>query len=295
MDKATIEKYKKAGKIARECKKLAKSLVKEGASYLEIAEKIEGKIVKLGGGIAFPVDVSVNEVAAHYSPFHQDKNVLKKGDLVKVDLGVHVDGYVADTEISLSVGKSKENEDLIKAAEEALNAGIKIVKPGVKVSEIGRVIDEAIEKRGFRSIKNLSGHLVDNWVVHAGLTIPNYNTKSDIVLEEGMVIAIEPFATTGSGWVVDSKNSEIYELVAEGNVRQNREILNHIIDNHQTLPFSKRQLVKKFGLLKASFAIRELLQKEIIKEFKVLKERAGGKVSQAEHTILVLDKPVVIT
>ncbi len=295
MNKEIIEKYKKAGEIAKEVKVFAKNLVKENASVLDIANAIEAKIKELGGEVAFPLNISINEVAAHYVPSINDKKILQKDDLVKIDIGVHIDGYIADTAISFSIGDNSENKKLISAAEEGLNAAIKLIKPGVSVSEIGSVINEKISSAGFQPIRNLTGHNLDQYEIHSGLTIPNYNNGSDIILEEGDVIAIEPFATNGAGIVVEGRNGGSFSLIENAVVRQGRDIMKHIQTEYKTLPFAKRWLDEKFGLLKTNLFLNSCVRKEIIKEYKMLKEQNNGKVAQAEHTIIVLDKPIIIT
>jgi len=295
MEKAILEKYKKAGEIVKKVKKFIPSLIKDGALLVDIADKVEEKIASLGGKPAFPVDVSVNGIAAHYAPIYQDKSKLKKGDLVKVDLGVHIDGYVVDTAISLSVGKNKLNEDLINTAKKALAAGISKVKPGVEISEISKAIELELKKSGFQSVRNLRGHSIDRWEIHAGTTIPNYEIKNSGKLKEGMVIAIEPFPTTGEGVVVSGKGSEVYQIIKDKTIRQGRDVLEWIKKEYHTLPFCKRNIIKKFGTLKGNLAVRQLLQQEIIHEYAILREKTNGKVAQAEHTIIVLKKPIVLT
>ncbi len=289
MDKSVLDKYIKAGKIVQEVKQHAKTLIKEGGSLaLDIAEKIDAKIIELGGRPSFPTDVSINEIAAHYCPTFNDKTVLKKGDLVKLDIGVHVDGYLVDTAVTVSVGKNEENEKLIRAAEKALEAGIKASKPGVEVSKIGKAIQEEILKHGFQVIRNLSGHSIGRWKVHAGLTIPNIDNGDKKKLKDGDIVAVEPFSTTGEGVVIEGKNSEVYEAVKEGNIRAHREVLEYIANEFHTLPFCKRYLIKKFGALKAGLAIRQMLGSGLIKEFKILREKKqDSKVAQAEHTIII--------
>ena len=287
MERGVLEKYVRAGNIAKEAKKLAATLMKPGLKVLDIAEKIESKILELGGGLAFPTDISINEIAAHYSPVVGDKLKLKAGDLVKVDIGVHVEGYVADTAISFSVGKNKENEALIKAADAARSEAIKMVKSGVNTRDIGKKIEETISKQGFRSIQNLRGHGLERYEVHSDITIPNCYVKKASVLSEGDVIAIEPFPTTGEGFVIPGKGSEVYALISKGQIRQGREVLTYIQNEYKTLPFSKRALVKKFGLLKANLVLKQLLQKSIIQEYPILREKRNGKVAQMEHTMIV--------
>ncbi len=287
MDKNVLEKYLKAGKIAKEAKKLAASLIKPGALLLDIAEKVDGLILMSGAGLSFPTDISLNEIAAHYSPIVGDKTKLKAGDLVKVDLGAHVDGYVVDTAVSFSVGKNKENELLIKAATEALNAGIKVVKPGASTGEIGRKVEQVISGYGLQSIRNLRGHGVARWEIHTDPSIPNYYVENSPTLKEGNIITIEPFPTTGEGLVVEGKGSEVYAIVSKGQIRQAREVLEWLQKEYKTLPFAKRTIADKFGLLKTNLAVKQMLLKGIITEYPLLREKRNGKVAQMEHTMIV--------
>lgn len=295
MDKDIVSKYKKAGKIAAQAREYGKKLCKEGALLLDIAEKVEARILELGGKLAFPCDVSVNEIAAHYSPIYHDHETLKQGDLVKIDVGAHIDGYIADTAATVSVGENEENTRLIKAAEETLAKAIELVKPGAILGEIGKEIENSITSHGFASVKNLTGHSLECYNVHGGIRVPNFASGDKTKLKAGQAIAIEPFPTTGAGWVVEGKGCEVYAIVGSGNIRQGKEILKYIKDYYKTLPFSKRDLAKKFGILKTNLALRSLLSNKIIKEYSLLKEKRNGKVGQAEHTILVLDKPIIIT
>jgi len=282
-----MEDFRKSGKIAAEAREYGKKLVKEGVKHLEIAEKIEAKIKELGGECAFPVDVSVNYVAAHDCPILDDDRIIKKGDLVLLDIGVHVNGAVTDTACTVEVG-SRKNNKLIEASEEALKEAIKLVKPGVKIREIGKKIQEVIQRYGFSPIKNLSGHGVGLYEIHTDPTIPNFDNGDENKLEKGMIIAIEPFATTGQGKVTDGKPSGVYSLVFKKNIRDlfTRKILKFIEDNHKTLPFSTRSLVKEFGV-RAKFALSNLEREGIIKQYNVLPEISKGLVSQAEHTLIV--------
>jgi methionyl aminopeptidase len=296
METEIIEKYKKAGKIAKEVREFSKSLIKEGAKTLDMAEKIEEKIIAAGGKMAFPTNISINAIAAHSTPKFNDETVLKKGDVVKIDLGVHVEGFIADTAYTMEVG-TNEWASLIKASENAVEAAIKEVKPGVSISKIGAVVEGAIEKQKMVPIANLSGHEVGEYDLHAGITIPNFNNKSSQVLEEGMAIAIEPFATNGVGQVSETKESEIFKLIEPKPVRQPvaRKILDYVLKEHRELPFCKRWVAKKVGGFGLEMAFRELVRDGVLHNYPVLKESKEGMVSQTEHTVLVLDKPIVTT
>jgi len=292
MKPEVIAAYKRAGKIAKQARAHARSLCVEGALAVDIAEKVEAKIRKLGGALAFPVDISINEIAAHYSPIANDKLTLKKGDLVKIDLGVHINGYIADTATSISIGKNKENEELIKAAEKALDSAIKILKPGVEQNAIGRAISGSL--KDVKIINNLRGHSLEQYTIHAGISISNFETSDNRELKD-IAIAIEPFTTNGSGWVVDAKPSGVFAVVSPKPLRGGKVVLEYITKKYKTLPFSLRELIKEFGALKAKLAIREMLARGVVREYDVLREKTKQKVAQAEHTVLILDSEVIVT
>ncbi len=293
MSKEVLAKYKKASDISKKCKEYGRTLAVPGANYLELSEKVESKIREMGGGLAFPANISVNDVAAHYCASEKDSNLLKEGDLLKLDIGVHIDGYIVDSAISIPI-KTKKHDKLISAARDALDNAIKLVKPGVYVSDIGEVIESTIKKHGFKSIRNLSGHGIEQYNVHAGYNIPNYKAGGKFKLEKGMVIAIEPFATDGRGLVTEGKSSGIYELAEKKQVRMYRDVLNHILSNYQTLPFSEREVSKKFGRTKTKLAISSFVRSGILHDHKILNEKAGSVVAQFEHTIIVDEKPIIL-
>ncbi len=282
-----MDDYLKSGEICKNAREYGASLLKEGAKFLDIAEKIEAKIKELGGEPAFPVDIGINHLAAHDSPRYTDERILAKGDLVKLDLGVHVDGAVTDTAISVEISSS-EYKKLIDSAEEALKAALEIAKPGVEIREVGRVIKDKINSYGFIPIINLTGHRVDKYEVHAAPSIPNFDNGDSTKLLEGQVFAIEPFATDGSGRVVEGKPSGIYGLINPRNVRDNnaRKILSYIMEKYQTLPFSERWLIKEFGQ-KVRFSLLSLEREGVIKQYNILPEKERGQVAQAERTIIV--------
>jgi len=287
------KKIIQAGKIASQIRVYARTIVKKNISLLEIAEKIESKIIELGGKPAFPTNLSINEIAAHYTPSHDDKTLAT--GLLKIDFGVHVDGWIADTAFSVDLENNSENKKLIEASEKALKNAIEIFRAGKKTSEIGSEVQLTIESFGFKPIANLTGHQVDEYVLHAGLTIPNIDDKRNDLIEKG-AYAIEPFSTNGSGKVYDGKPSGIYSLIEYKNVRSQiaREILDYIFEEYRTLPFCSRWLVKKFGT-KSLIALRQLEENGNLHQYPQLIEVSKGKVAQSEHTILVESKEIKVT
>lgn len=282
-----------AGKIAAQVRNYIKPLIKKGTSLLEIAEKLEAKIIELGGKPAFPTNLSINEITAHYTPQHDDKTLAH--GLLKVDFGVHIDGWTADTAFSVDLENSEENKRLIQATEQALENAIKITNQNTSLNKIGETIQKTIEAKNFSPITNLSGHSMKKYELHSGITISNINNSKTEALGKGL-FAIEPFATTGNGKVKDSKPSEIYALINEKNIRSPlaREILGFITEEYKNLPFCSRWLVKRFGT-RALLALKQLETNNNLHHFSQLVEISGAKVSQAEHTILIEDKQKIVT
>lgn len=287
------DNYIKAGKIAAQVLEYGKSLIKKGSSLLEVTDKIEKKIFELKAEPAFPVQISLNDAAAHYCPDSEDKTILED-QLCCLDVGVHIDGAIGDN--ALSVDLSGKNLELVKASREAVNEALKIIQIGTKLGEIGKVIQEAIESFGFKPVRNLSGHGLSSYNIHAKPTVPNFDSKDTTALEKGQVIAIEPFATPGSGLIHDKGVATVFSQIAKKPVRVGfvREILKQI-ESYKMLPFTKRWLTANFSLPKVNYALKQLKQFEIIKEYPPLVERSEALVSQAEHSVIVDDKVVVTT
>lgn len=290
MDK---QKIIQAGQISKKAKDYAREITKKGVPLLEIAEKIEGKIRELGGKLAFPVNLSINEIAAHYTPSYNDKNLAH--GLIKIDLGVHIDGEIADTAFSMDLENNEENKKMIKASEQALQKAQETIKENVSANEIGKKISETIESFGFNSVINLSGHYIEKYELHAGLSIPNFDDKKRVIIKKG-IYAIEPFATNGNGKVHDGKPSGIYLLIDNRKPRNEkaREILEFIKKEYQTLPFCSRWLVKEFGIVSLP-ALKQLEENKNIHQFPQLVEKEGKKVSQTENTIFIDNHEKIIT
>ncbi len=283
-----VKNYVKAGQIAKKVMDMSKKMIIPGESYLDIVDTIEKMIIDEGGKIAFPTNISVNENAAHYVPSLNDKTVLEETDIVKIDLGVHIDGCISDNAYTIDL--SNENGKLVEASKNALDAATSYMKAGRKVGDIGEIIENEIKKLGFKPIENLTGHMVKPYLLHAGEIIPNIKTDDDYILKEGDVFAVEPFATNGYGAVKEGSNMEIYSLLEMRNVRmrQSRQVLAHIIQNYYALPFAKRWLNSVVNSqIALSAALRELTRNEILTTYPVLKEVDNGLVSQTEHTVII--------
>ena len=292
MNKEEIEKYVQAGKIAGELKKFIRSYVKPGMPVLEIAKTIQDKIESQNAICAFPPTLSIDDVAAHYSP--PPKDDTKASGIIKVDFGVCIDGYIADTAITLDLTEDNKHKKLIEASELALENAISLLKEKPTINEIGKKVQETIESKGFSPVVNLSGHSLGKWNVHAGTTIPNYANGNNNHLEPG-AYAIEPFATTGEGKIQAGASGNIYELTNPKNPRSPtaRKILEFIQEKYKTLPFSLTEIQNKFGPM-SRLALSELEKQDIIHLHTQLVEKANGFVAQSEHTVLITDDGQVI-
>jgi len=275
------EQYREAGRILGNALSKGSRMVKEGVKYLDVAEKIEG-LIGSEAGLSFPVNISVNEVAAHYTPSPDDALRFKKGDVVKVDAGSHVNGYIGDSAITVEVGDGR-HEHIIKASEEALEGAIEIVKEGVSISEIGQKIEGVITSYGLKPVKNLQGHSLERYNLHAGLSIPNVSNSNERKLKEGEVIAIEPFATDGEGYVVDRERGNIYQLRNRAKGR----IAGEMRARFGSLPFASRWMEGIVGREKINMTLAFMLRRRFIYPYKTLVEVRGGVVAQTEHTLLV--------
>lgn len=278
----------KAGEIASQAREYGKKLIKVGASHLEVTKLIEAKIISLGGELAFPTQISVNNIAAHYTSLFEGDFKFKEGDVCKLDLGVHVNGSIGDTAVTVDLGS---NVSLVKASLNALNSAIEVVKEGVEVREIGKVIHSEITSLGFSPIVNLGGHGLEKWKIHTAPSIPNFDNGDRTKLVKGQVIAIEPFASSGVGLIFEGKVSEIYQLEKEGNIRDAnaRKILKFVSEKYKTLPFAKRQL--PFNKLQLTVGLNALKRNGFLHEYCILPEKKKGSlVSQHEHTLIVGDR-----
>ncbi len=282
-------KLKEAGKVSSEALSYAKAAIKPGRKLLDIANDIEKFIEEKGCSQAFPVNLSSNHEAAHYTPEFSDRRVVGEKDVIKIDLGARHETYLTDCAVTacLDGGYSK----LVEASEKALENAISLVKSGRKVNEIGAEVEKTAKSSGFNVIKNLGGHGIEQDELHAGTFIPNFDNGDNTELEDGLVIAIEPFLTTGVGYVVEGESLQIFQNVSDKIPRsaEAREALSHITSDFSTYPFAMRWLIKKMDSqeFRARKAIAELITIGDLDTFPVLVEKSKGMVAQSEKTLIV--------
>ncbi len=284
-----FENYIKAGKIASEVREYARTQDHTGRTLSEICNDVENEIIKKGGEPAFPVNVSLNDIAAHYTAEPNDPTVVKNTDVLKIDVGVHIDGYIADTAVTVSY--DSKYQDLIDIAQRALDEAIGIARSNTRVSDIGRIIEKTITKYGCKPIQNLSGHSLERYTIHAGQSIPNiWTIGHSFNLSVNNVYAIEPFVTTkdGQGIVYEGKVKNIFGIASRKRTKDQRadEFLGYLWNKFKTLPFALRWIVKDYEEKEALSLLETLLKKKNVHAYPILVEGSNRIVVQAEHTII---------
>ena len=290
-DKEELEKFRLSGRILRETREEMRTYVKENMLVIDVCEKTEGLIRAKGGKPAFPCNVSINEVAAHYTSPPDDTLRIPEGSTVKVDLGVHVDGYVTDTAFTVSF--NPEGRSMANTAEQALKTAIENIHGDMALGKIGSLIETTIKNRGFKPISNLTGHSVGRYLIHAGTSIPNVAQVSLTKVKAGEVYAIEPFVTLPEavGRVDDGPQTTIYRLLKAKSVKNEsaKKMLKYIETNFRTLPFAERWLIGVVPKEQHKTAFKELLASKAIMSYPVFVEVSKKPVAQAEHTVLLKD------
>ena len=282
MNTDALECYIEAGNIASKVLKETTTLASkgEGMPVLEIAETAESRVKELGGELAFPCNISINNIASHYTPEAGDSLTLEMGDVVKIDVGVHIDGYIADTAATVEVMTSR-HEALIVAARQALEMAISVTRYGTRTEQIGAVIEQTITEMGFSPLFDLTGHSLGRYELHSDMNIPNYQTSYGHVLQKDDVLAIEPFATYGQGTTFDL-HAQIFGLnrLLEKKIEDADEKLRTLHERFGWFPFAHRWIEDWESL-------EEYVNSGDIESYPVLADISGGFVSQFEHTVIV--------
>ena len=292
-----LDDYVKAGKIAAEVREMARGKNWVGKTVYEICEEIEGEIQKRGAKCAFPVNTSINEIAAHYTAEPNDPITITDTDLVKIDLGAQINGYIADT--AVTVCYDPQYDGLVQAAEDALSNAMSMIKVGVKASDIGRTIETTIKQMGFKPIANLSGHSLEQYTIHAGRSIPNIWSIGGFSLSENTAYACEPFVTTekGGGFVRNGKIKNIFALSSRKKTKDEQadKLLDFIWEKFNMLPFALRWITKEWDEKEVRESLDYLIKKKAVQAYPVLIEINEQRVAQAEHTFIPNENGVTVT
>jgi methionyl aminopeptidase len=292
-----LEDYLKAGKIASEVREMVRVKDWVGKTVYEICEWVEDEIKKRGAKCAFPVNTSINEIAAHYTAEPNDPITIKDTDLIKIDLGAQINGHIADT--AVTVCYDPQYDGLVQAAEESLANAMSMIKVGVKASDIGRTIETTIKQMGYKPIANLSGHSLEQYTIHAGKSIPNIWSIGGFSLSENSAYACEPFVTTseGGGFV---RNGQIKNIFAINSRKKTKDVeadklLDYIWENFNMLPFALRWITKDREEKEARELLNILIKKKAVQAYPVLIEVNEQRVAQAEHTFIPNENGVTVT
>jgi methionyl aminopeptidase len=283
-----LEKYRKAASIAKEVREAAKPLVKVASPLVEIADKIEASILEKGGSWGFPCNISINSLAAHYSPPAADKTTIGEKDVVKVDFGVQIDGYIADTAFTVSFDPNYQK--LVEAAEKGVKVAIENIKAGAETRRIGALVEVAVREMGYKPIKELTGHLLEQYEIHGAKIIPSVGSAGSSKLEDGEFYAVETFASNGSGSIHETPYSYIYRLLpmrTPVRFAGSRQILSIAAKKYKTLPFAERWIAREAPNVPLKFALKELTGSGALYEYHVLADRKDCVVAQAEQTVMV--------
>ncbi|OPY33229.1 MAG: Methionine aminopeptidase [Methanomassiliicoccales archaeon PtaU1.Bin124] len=294
MEQDTLDSIIKAGAVTREARQLGASMIAEGVSLLNVAEETERYILKKGAKPAFPVNISINQIAAHFTPASNDRTTFSRGDVVKLDVGAHVNGHMGDTAITVEVS-TKNWSSLIDAPSKALSMAIDMISEGVPVGAIGGVIERGIRSNGFVPIRNLGGHEIKRHELHSGLSISNYDDGNTAKVHNEMLLAIEPFATDGAGEVDNAKPGNIYIVQRDREIKDAgaKHLFDLIKEEFGSLAFCERWCSALDP--KAPANLRTLVRQGAIYAYPILIEAGGGMVSQTEHTLLINGSRAMVT
>lgn len=292
LTESQLNKLRIAGKISGAARELGLSLIKPGVKLYDVAQEVEGYIRDHGCGLAFPCNISLNEVAAHYTPSCNDKSVFEQGDIVKLDCGAELDGYIGDTAGTVEVETNAFN-GLLETTKCARNTVAEFIGDGVSLSDIGHAVEMNIKNDGFVPIVNLCGHQIKQYNLHSGLSIPNYDDGSKAVIKSGMIVAIEPFATNGKGEVKNGHPGNIVRIIRERPIADTKaeEFLNYVKDEFKTFPFCARSC----DFPNSEKYVRYLVCHGILSNYAQLVEVHGGMVSQHEYTFYIDGKHGEVT
>ena len=284
-----IESYIESGKITSKIRDEASKMIKEGTLVIDLVEYVESEILKSGAQIAFPCNVSLNEVAAHYTSPAGDETAIADTAITVIADGNIDENYTQD-EINL-------HEEIVEASAAGLEAAIATARAGIEVSKIGQAVHEAISEYKLNPIFNLTGHSLEQNNLHAGISIPNYDNHDGYVLEEGQAIAIEPFATNGEGIVNDAPGHYIFSYMANKpfRMKSTQRVLKYIQNNHRFVPFSGRWITDEFGERKGNIALKQLSDAMAVYPYAPLREKKDCFVSQKEHTLIIEKEGCIVT
>ena len=288
----------KAGQVAADALRVGRKLCVPGAKLVDVVHGVEQHIRDQGLGQAFPCTLSIDSVAAHWTPTHDDPTVLKEGQLVKIDCGAELDGALSDNAMTIEVGGTDRYKRLIECSEACVKEAIAIIGPNVDLGTVGAAVELTAKDFGFKPIQNLTGHSLETYVLHAGLTVPSVPMKVQRRPRIGDVLACEPFVTDGqAGRVENSGPGNIYHFQRSKPLRMpsTKRLLASIEKTHPKLPFAERWMTGALEPNKLGFNLLQLQKEALIKHYPALSEASGGMVAQTEATLVITEDGCVMT
>ncbi|KAK4191492.1 putative methionine aminopeptidase [Podospora australis] len=305
-----LNDYRHAAEAHRQTRQWAQKNIKPGQTLTEIANGIEDSVRALVGhqgleegdaqiaGMGFPTGLSINHCAAHYTPNAGNKMVLQQDDVMKVDIGVHVNGKIVDSAFTLAF--NPRYDPLLEAVKAATNEGIKHAGIDARLGEIGGYIQEVMESYEIeldgttypiKSIRNLNGHTILPYSIHGTKSVPIVKSNDQTKMEEGDVFAIETFGSTGNGYVHEEGEVSHYARRSDApkvdlRLSSAKSLLNVINKNFGTLPWCRRYL-DRLGQEKYLLGLNNLVQNGIVEAYPPLVDKKGSYTAQFEHTILI--------
>lgn len=285
METYALDCFRRAGRIARDCREWAAENIRPGVEVRHILETIETMIRREGAEPGFPAQSSRNSVAAHYCSSPDDRLVYEEGDCVKVDLGVHVDGYIADTATTVDLSSDGRWGALIQASRDALMAAIAAIEEDVPVSRLGGAIENTIVSAGYQPVRNLTGHGLARWKVHTAPQIPNYPEHGGGRVPLHQVFAIEPFACNGKGFIREAGKAEVFMMVRPPRKAKglDRDVLK-AIQGWRGLPIARRYFLD-FEPAVVDDTLNKLARQGSVVRYPPLVEEDGVMVAQTEHSL----------
>ena len=286
--KLELDKLRQSGRISATALAHGRKMIVPGARIEDIQRAVEAKIRELGGAPAFPAQVSRNHIAAHYCSPPGDPTTVQAGDIVKLDCGTHVDGYVTDNATTVDL-RDGDGSLLCTASRTALENAIAVMGPGVSLTEVGRQVETTIESLGFKPVRNLCGHGVARYTIHCAPSVPNYADTKAAKLRPNMTIACEPFASDGRGFIDVDGIAEVFMLKRDVRPKDNLPAaVEKAMASSDGLPFARRDLERWLGSMRAGEdALKVLRKKDLVDDYPPLCERPGVRIAQFEHTIFI--------
>lgn len=277
-------KLRKAGKVAGEARELGLNLVEKDVKLYDVAQEVEAHIRSKGCGLAFPCNIGINEVAAHYTPGVDDPMRFNVGDVVKIDCGAEIDGYIGDTAGTVEVG-TQRYKSLIESSKNARDIVVEFIGDGVSLMEIGTAVEMSIKNNGFKPIMNLCGHQIEQYSLHSGMSIPSYNNGDTTKVRAGMVIAVEPFSTNGEGMIKNGRPGNIVRILRERPMADPivQEFFQYVKNEFKSFPFCARSC----DFPNADKHTKTLIRHGILSSYAQLVEVKGGIISQHEYTFYI--------